>query len=432
MWKDLAASWAILLGMGFMMMANGLQGTLLGLRATLEGFSTFTTGVMMSGYFIGIFIGSFLAPMLVKRVGHIRVFSALASLASISILFHGMYIEPVSWMLIRVVTGICFAGFFVVTESWLNDRASNETRGKILSVYMVIITLGMGSGQFLLNLAQPGEIDLFILISVIISFGLIPILLTAKPAPIFQTSSKMSLVELYKASPLAVIGNGLTGMAHGTIFGLGAIYASAVLVDVKLISWFMASFLIGSLVTLWPIGYLSDRVSRRLVMAGISMTSIVACLLAIITPKDSLLFYLVIVLLGGAAMPMYSICVAYANDRLEPHQIVGASGSLVMVSGIGLSTGPIIVSFIMELYGVVFYFWGIAAVFAMILAFTLIRITSRVGIRLEDQSQLIASGTIGTPIAEFNAPDAEDYVEAIANDEASLLDERDDVSKRVL
>ena len=432
MWKDLSASWAILLGIGFMMLANGLQGTLLGLRATLEGFSTFTTGIMMSGYFIGIFMGSFLAPMLVRRVGHIRVFSALASLASISILFHGVYIDPVFWMLMRVVTGICFAGFYVVTESWLNDRASNKTRGSILSFYMAIVTLGMGSGQFLLNLAQPREIDLFILTSVIISFGLIPILLTAKPAPVFEASSSMSLIELYKASPLAVIGNGLTGMAQGTIFGLGAIYASAVLVDVKLISWFMACFLIGSLFTLWPIGYLSDRISRRLVMAAISIIAILACILAIITPKDSLLFYLVIVLLGGAAMPMYSICVAYANDRLEPHQIVGASGSLVMVSGIGLSTGPIIIAFFMELYGMTFYFWGIGTVFAMILVFTLIRINSRPGIKIEDQSHFLVTGTIGTPIAEFNAPDAEDYVEAVAKHETELLDEREDITQRVL
>lgn len=432
MWKDLASSWAILLGIGFMMMANGLQGTLLGLRASLEGFSTFTTGIMMSGYFIGIFIGSFLAPQLVKRVGHIRVFSALASLASVSILFHGLYIEPVAWMSMRIITGICFAGFFVVTESWLNDRASNETRGKILSIYMAIVTLGMGSGQFLLNLARPEAIDLFILISVIISLGLIPILLTAKPAPVFETSSSMSLIELYKASPLAVIGNGLTGMAHGIIFGLGAIYATAVLGDVKLISWFMACFMIGSLVTLWPIGYLSDRISRRLVMTAISIISIICCILAVFINKDSIAFYLVIVVLGGAAMPMYSICVAYANDRLEPHQIVGASGTLVMVSGIGLSTGPIIIAFFMDIYGMAFYFWGIAAVFSMILVFTLIRINSRVGIKIEDQSQFIATGTIGTPIAEFNAPDAEDYVEAIAKHETALLDERDNITQRVL
>ncbi len=432
MWKDLAASWAILLGVGFMMIANGLQGTLLGIRAGIEGFSTFTTGIMMSGYFIGIFMGSFLAPYLVKRVGHIRVFSALASLASISILFHGMYVSPAVWMAMRVVTGICFAGFFVVTESWLNDRASNKTRGKILSVYMLIVTFGIGSGQFLLNLAQPDAIDLFILTSIIISFGLIPILLTAKPAPIFDISEKMSVFELYRASPLAVIGNCLTGMAHGTIFGLGAIYASAILVDIKSISWFMACFMIGSLIMQWPVGYISDRLSRRLVMATISTISIVFSILAALAPKDSLIFYIYIILLGGAAIPMYSICIAYANDRLEPRQIVAASGSLVMVAGIGLSTGPIMVAFFMDFYGMQYFFWGIATYFAMILAFTLIRIKSRAGIAVENQTLSIATGTIGTPIAEFNAPDAINYAEAVANQETELLDQQEDDTERHL
>jgi len=435
MWKDLSASWAILLGIGCMMLANGLQGTLLGVRAGVEGFSTFTTGIMMSGYFVGIFIGSFLAPYLVRRVGHIRVFSALASLASISILLHGVYISPLGWTMMRIVTGICFAGIYVVTESWLNDRASNETRGKVLSVYMVLTTLGMGSGQFLLNLAEPNAIDLFILTSVIISFGLIPMLLTAKPAPAFGESGNMSVVELYKASPLAVIGNGLTGMAHGTIFGMGAIYASNVLVDVKSISIFMACFLIGGLMTQWPIGYISDRVSRRLVMAVISVVAIVGCMAAIALPKGSFAFFASIALLGGAAMPMYSICIAYANDRLEPHQIVAASGSLVMVSGIGLSTGPIIIAFFMDLYNVTFFFWGIASIFGLILLFTLIRIQSRAGLDVKDQSQLIASGSIGTPIAEYNAPDAVDYAEAVANDELEKLDEagefQEDLSKEL-
>jgi len=431
MWKDLSASWAILLGIGFMMLANGLQGTLLGVRAGLEGFSTFTTGIMMSGYFIGIFIGSFVAPRLVKRVGHIRVFSALASLASISILFHGVYVDPWLWMAMRVVTGISFAGFYVVTESWLNDRASNETRGKILSIYMLIITGSMGAGQFLLTLAKPEAIDLFILISVIISFGLIPILLTVKPAPSFDTSSKMSIIDLYRASPLAVIGNCLTGMAHGTIFGLGAIYASQVLVDLNAIAWFMACFLIGSLISNWPVGYLSDRIGRRTIMAGLSIISIVCCLLAIATPKDSIIFYLVILALGGAAMPMYSICVAYANDRLQPHQIVAASGSLVMVAGIGLMTGPIAIAFLMDYFDVVFYFWGIAVVFGLILLFTLVRINLREGVALEDQSTLVA-GPIGTPIAEFNAPDSIEYAEAVAKHEVDQLDEREDITERQL
>ncbi len=431
MWKDLGASWAILLGIGFMMLANGLQGTLLGVRAGIEGFTTFNTGIMMSGYFIGMFIGSMFAPFLVSRVGHIRVFSALASLASISILFHGVYIDPWLWMAMRIVTGISFAGFYVVTESWLNDRASNETRGKVLSVYMVIVTGSMGAGQFLLNLAGPETIDLFILISVIISLGLIPILLTVKPAPAFSTSSKMSLVDLYRASPLALIGNCLTGMAHGTIFGLGAIYASEKLVDLKAVSLFMACFLVGSLVSQWPIGYVSDLIGRRGVMAGLSVVSVVSCLLALVTPIDSVLFYLVIVVLGSAAIPMYSICIAYANDRLEPQQIVAASGSLVMVAGFGAMTGPIIIAFFMDMFDVTLYFWGIATVFTIIFFFTLIRIGARAGVAREDQSTLVA-GPIGTPIAEFIAPDSVEYAEASANQEFDQLDLREDVTERQL
>jgi MFS family permease len=296
---------------------------------------------------------------------------------------------------------------------------------------MVIVTIGMGSGQFLLNLHSPSEIDLFILISVIISLGLIPILLTAKPAPLFKSTAKMSIVELYRASPLAVIGNCLTGMAHGTIFGLGAIYATAVLVDLQKISWFMACFLIGALISLWPIGYLSDRLGRRLIMAALSIVAIVCCVIAVYITKDSLALYLVIVGLGSAAMPMYSICIAYANDRLEPHQIIAASGSLVMTSSIGLCIGPIVIAFLMDYFGLVFYFWGIAAVFGLILMFTLIRMTSRPGIAVAEQSQLIA-GTIGTPIAEYASPDAVDYAEAVASDNFETLAKSDVEHDKVL
>jgi MFS family permease len=431
MLKNLAACWAILLGIGFMMLANGLQGTLLGVRAGIEGFSTFSTGVMMSGYFIGMFLGSMLTPILVNRVGHIRVFSALASLASISILFHGVYIDPWLWMAMRVVTGICFAGFYVVTESWLNDRASNETRGKLLSVYMLIVTGSMGGGQFLLNLAEPEVIDLFILISVIISFGLIPILLTARPAPNFATSSKMSVIDLYRASPLAVIGNGLTGMAQGTLIGLGAIYAAQALTDIKAISWFMACIMIGSLVMQWPVGYVSDRFGRRAVMAALSIVAIISCVLAPLTPRDSIWFYVVVTVLGGAAMPIYSVCIAYANDRLEPHQIVAASGSLVMVAGFGAMIGPIVIAFFMDLFDIAFYFWGIASVFALILVFTLIRIGARPGVAIEDQHSVVA-GPMGTPIAEYLSADSVEYAEALSRDDFEALDQQDDVTERQL
>lgn len=423
MWSDLRASWALLLGMGLMMVGNGLQGTLLGLRANMEGFATFTTGIMMSGFFVGIFIGSMIAPKLVQRVGHIRVFAALASLVSIAILIHALYVNPATWTLMRLLTGLGYAGLYVVCESWLNDRASNETRGQVLSVYMVICTVGLAGGQFLLSLGNPMAVDLFILISVIVSFGLIPMLLTARPAPSFESTSSMSLFALYRASPLAVISSGLTGAAHGIIFGLGAVYASNVLKDIDLVALFMASFLLGSLLFQWPIGWISDRIGRRSAMAGISGLAVVSCLVAVMLPSGDTSFFITIVVVGGMAIPMYPLCIAYANDRLDPEQIVAASGSLVMASGIGLSLGPIIASYLMGEYGSSFYFFGIASAFSLILCFTLYRMTRSEGIDIDEQGPIIATGQIGTPVAEYNAPDAEVYIEAVASGEIEKLDE---------
>jgi len=436
MWNDVRATWALLVGIGFMMLGNGLQGTLLGLRATMDGFETYITGIMMSGYFVGICIGSMFSPRLVARVGHIRVFAALASSASIAILIHGLYVNAATWTVMRLLTGFSYAGLYVVTESWLNDRAGNENRGKLLSVYMVIVTLGLGCGQFMLNLADPRKADLFILVSMVVSFGLIPMLLTARPAPAFEMSGKMSLRELFKASPLAVISNALTGVAHGTIFGLGAVYARQTGFSVEAVSVFMACFLFGGLLFQWPLGQLSDRKDRRVVMAGMAGGGMVLTALAVLVPPGNALFFAVIALLGGMAMPMYSLCIAYAHDRLEPEQIVAASGSLVMVAGIGLSAGPILVSFLMAVFGPGVFFSGIGGAFALIFLFAVYRMGQGAGVDVEDQVPTLAAGQIGTPVAEISAPDALDYVEAVISGEVERLDEQaeaegDEVEKRL-
>ncbi len=423
MFNDLRASWALLIGIGFMMLGNGLQGTLLAVRATMEGFPTFITGIMMSGYYVGIFLGSMIAPRLVQRVGHIRVFAALASLASISILVHGLHVSPISWTAMRLITGISYAGLFVVAESWLNDRASNETRGQVLSVYMLITSLGLGGGQFLLNLSDPLEVELFVLVSIIVSFGLIPILLTARPAPAFESAGSMSLRELYRATPLAVISNGLVGAAHGTIFGLGAVFAANEFEGVEQVPIFMACFLLGGLVLQWPAGWLADHINRRVIMAGMCALAVAASILALLVPMGSTAFFLIIVLLGGAAIPMYALTISYANDRLEPEQIVAASGSLVMIAGIGLATGPIIVSYFMGQFGNSVFFMGVGGYFAMILLFISYRMKVSEAISPSDQGPAIAVGVIGAPVAQYNAPDAEEYVEALIQDELHRLDD---------
>ena len=328
----------------------------------------------------------------------------------------------------RLVTGICFSGLFVVTESWLNDRASNENRGAILSVYMVVVTLGMGSGQFLLNVADPASTDLFILISVIISFALVPILLTARPAPAFDQGESMTIFALYKVSPLAVISNALTGAAHGTAFGLGAVYGLQKGFDNSLVALFMASFLWGGFLLQWPIGRLSDKYGRRGVMLINAVVAVMLCLLASAWDTTSSSYIPLIVIVGGSVMPMYSLCIAYASDRLSPEQIVSASGAMVMASGIGLSVGPILVAFAMSHFGPDVYFLGMAVAFLAIVLAVLnsMRYREVTAEDVEDQSPILAAGVIGTPIAAFTAPDAQDYAVALEEDELEQLDDSEE------
>ena len=427
MLSEVKASWALLLGIGFMMLGNGLQGTLLGVRATLEGFETVTTGVIMAFYFMGMLLGGVITPKLVMRVGHIRVFAALASAASIAILLHSVYVNPWTWSLMRLVTGLCYSGLYVVSESWLNDRASNENRGKILSIYMVISTLGMGAGQFLLNVADPASAELFILISVIISFALVPVLLTARPAPGFGNSESMSIFALYKLSPLAVVSNALTGAIHGSVFGMGAVYGLQKGFDTSLVSLFIACILWGGLVFQWPIGWLSDRFGRRQLMLGTSIAGVGLCSLAAIFSHTNNLFFPLIFITGGVVMPMYSLCVAYANDRLPAEKIVAASGAIVVAAGIGLSIGPIGVSYVMSILGPNAFFFGIALFFSFIIIATVNSMCQRevTPEDVEAQAPALAAGPIGSPVASFVAPDAEDYAQALVDDELEQLDEQE-------
>ena len=222
----LRSTWALMLGIGLLMLGHGLQGTLLGLRANMEGFPSAVTGVVMSGYYIGLLIGSLRVPTLVARVGHVRVFGALLSLGSTTILFQALFVEPVAWFLMRLLTGYCFAGAFIVAESWLNGSATNETRGRLLSLYMVVQMGGMAAGQFLLNLADPRGFDLFILVSVLISIAAVPMLLTAVAAPTVTSPRDIGLLELYRLSPLGVVGIAGVGIANSGLFSMGPVYAT--------------------------------------------------------------------------------------------------------------------------------------------------------------------------------------------------------------
>src|ERR1044071_3176156 len=203
--RYLHGTWPLLFGMGVLMLGAGLQGTLIGLRAALEQFPTFVIGMVMLCYYVGYVGGSFRTPQLVQRVGHIRVFAALTAVASASILLQGVLVSPALWAVLRIVSGFCFAGIYVVAESWLNDRATNQSRGGLLAVYMVVLYVGLGAGQFLLNAADPAGTILFITTSVLISLSVVPITLTVQRAPEFAVGERIGLSDLYHISPLGVV-----------------------------------------------------------------------------------------------------------------------------------------------------------------------------------------------------------------------------------
>lgn len=398
-------SWALLLGMAFIMLGNGLQGSLLGLRASIEGFAISVTGLVMSGYFIGLMLGSVTVPKIISRVGHVRTFGALASLASTSILIHLIFIEPWVWWVMRLCTGLAYAGLYIVAESWLNDAAENDTRGQLLSFYMLITLAGMAGGQFMLNISSPEGIILFVMISVLISLAVIPILISAARAPGFETAETVGVLRLFRVSPLGVFGIFGSGMVTGTIFGVGAVYAAAVGLSVRDISFFMGSLIIGGIVLQYPIGWLSDRMGRRTVI-------ILSCFLGAgvffaMSAADlrGWHLYAFICLAGGLALPLYSLCVAYTNDYLNPNQMVAASGALVLANGLGAAIGAPVSAFIMDLLGAHGFFLAIGGALGIICLFAIWRTTQREALGPDDQGEFVAMAP--SPISAAVNPELE-------------------------
>jgi MFS family permease len=394
------SSWALFLGIAMMMLGNGLQASLLGLRATSEGFATATTGLVMSCYYLGFLAGSTLAPKIVKNVGHVRAFSALASLASTAALIHAVFVEPFTWGAMRFVTGFSYAGLYVVAESWLNDGATNETRGQLLSVYMVVVLGGVTCGQLLLNLADPGGFLLFVLASVLVSLALVPVSLTAGHVPAFDAPAKAGLAALYRLSPLGVVGAMATGMAHGVLFAMGAVYAERIGLSVAQISFFMSAAYLGGMIFQWPIGRLSDHFDRRRVITAVTLLAAIFALgAASISGLSDWALFVAVLLFGGMTLPMYSLCIAHTNDHLEPGQIIAASGSLVLLGGIGASFGPPLAAGMMALVGSNGFFLTLGAIHSAVGAFAIYRMSKRAPVPLDQQNPVVPVPSGALPVA---------------------------------
>jgi MFS family permease len=357
----LRSSSTLLLGMGLLMLGAGLQGTLVGLRATLEGFPTFVIGAVMSCYYIGYIGGSFGVPPLVQRVGHIRVFAALTAVASVTILLQGVFIEPITWGVLRFASGFCFAGIYIVAESWLNDRADNESRGVVLAVYMLVLYIGLGGGQFLLRAADPAGPMLFVMTSVLISLAVVPMSLSAQRAPEFQTAERIKLTELYRVSPLGVVGVVVSGVLTGALFSIGPVYARLIGFNAPGVSTFMGVSILAAVATQLPVGRLSDRIERRTVILNVcGLAAVFAALAAWVGASPRVALFALAACHGGLVLTLYSLSLSHINDHLEPAQMVAASASVIFLNGIGSVIGPILFSGSIEAFGTVGYFGTMA------------------------------------------------------------------------
>ncbi len=391
MFKLLKNSWALFVGYFVLMIAHGFQGNLLGVRAVIEDFNYITTGAIMSGYFVGYFSGANTIPKLVLKVGHIRVFAAFASLASLSILLHAVFVHPVVWTFARFITGFSLVGIFIVMESWLNDRANNRTRGQLLSIYMFITLIGLSLGTLLLNFSSPEKYEPFILISLLLSSALIPILLTKRKAPKFKKLGFIDIKGLYKTSPLGTVSMFCTGIIHSALFTLGAVYAASINFTIFEISLLLFSITVSGGIFQWPIGYYSDKTDRRIIIifctffaalfaflsisaSGISLENMY---LATSVGIDKIMFFIYVSLYAGMAIPIFTLNLAYVNDYIPKEKFVAAGGGMQIIFGMGTLIGPLLCSFLMNKFGTNGFFVHLLVFHLVIGIFGLYRITKR-------------------------------------------------------
>lgn len=383
--------WSLLIGIAILTMASALQSSLIGIRASIEGFNTTATGLIMSAYYLGFIIGSLLVPNWVKNVGHIRVFAAVASLASITILMQSVVVNSWFWMLMRMGTGLCYAGLFIVTESWLNDIATNKTRGRLFSIYIIEIWASQTVSQFLLNLSSPSGYGLFILTSVLISLAVVPLLLVRTPSPTINVPEKLNILGLIKTAPLGVTGVTIAGSTAGAILGLGALYAKSIGMNIAEISIFIGASYVGGMMLQWPIGKLSDRQDRRVTILWVG---VVGAMAAFIVPlgngmDNQVLMIIGMFFVGAFTFPMYSLASSHMNDQLRPEQILSASSGMILLNGIGGMCGPLIAAALMDTLRIDALFWFVSALNMSVAMVALYRIKHQPAMIIEDQGDQI-------------------------------------------
>ena len=364
----------LFIGLALIGLAVGSQGSLLGVRATLEEFGDLVTGALMSAYFVGFLLGALYSPRIIQQVGLVRSFGAFSALASVTILVHSMIIDPSVWMLMRLLTGFAFSGIYVVSESWLNNTATNENRGQILSIYMVILLAGISGGQLFLKLGAADSFELYSSISLLISVAAIPILMTAREVPATDVvSARIGVKEFYRIIPMGFIGVVVIQACYAVVLGMAVVYGLRLGRSVDEVAVFMAVMLAGGIFTQWPLGKLSDVIDRRWVLGGSMLVAAMAALMLVNSNESLWQWYFWGGVFGASCFPNYSVVIAIANDFLKPEQMVPAAATMAMIGGMSASVSPLAVAALMDVWGANWLFISLTLICGSFAIITLYR-----------------------------------------------------------
>ena len=368
----------LLFSVAILVLGNNLQGTLLGVRAGIEGMREQSIGLMMSAYYGGFVTGSILFPRLVYSVGHIRTFAALASIASTLTLLYILVITIPAWIILRFFHGLCYSGMILVIESWLNGCSDRKNRGSILASYGIVFWGCSAISQILLTTAAPDGIVLFCLISILVSFAMVPLTLAPSRTPVIIKTKRIKISRLFTISPLGVVGVLASGLCIGSAWGMGPVFAQSINFNTTGISLFMASMMSGTLISQWPLGRLSDKVDRRGVIVAASIVAGTVSLVLAFQEKYPLLPLTILAFLHGAcAFPLYSLCVAHVNDRIHEEEVIGTAGTLIFLQGIGSASGPFASGVCMGYLGPQGLFFFVGTVLILLSLYGIFIITQR-------------------------------------------------------
>lgn len=392
---------SLLMGMGILLAGSGLLSTLIGLRASVEQFSELAIGLLMSAFFAGYIVGSYLCPLLIRRVGHIRTFTALAACSAIVALLHGMIIDPWVWGGLRLINGICLLGLYMVIESWLNDQAHSK-RGQLFAAYMMVSLAALGAGQFLIAIFGPEGQGSFSIVALLFCLGLIPLALTRVNQPVLAATTNLPMRELLRISHVGAVGSFASGMITGAFWGLSAVYALSIGLSNSGVALFVAATIFGGALLQWPIGHLSDRYDRRVVLLWVALASAaMAGLIFAVSDRSLLILALAAGAYGGLSFSLYALSVAQTHDRMHTGDTMGATRGLLLLNGIGATMGPLVVGAAMHFSQTVTF----PLILALLLLFLAMYTRRRIkldpgGVPAEERSEFVAiTRTSATAIA---------------------------------